>query len=278
MNLLTIGKLGLSAVMGTLTVNGFIEREMNNPHIETYKPIDTVSIIIPSFNEEIFIKKAVSSIKGQSIIQEYPEYFETILVDSNSSDNTVNIAEPYVDKIITTTKRGKLTARNLATSQSNGNIIVSVDSDTYYPPFWLNTLLEPFNNINTYYDNTIVGIVGSTYDPHIPLIPSPIRNIAEILDRNILNKTQMVGRNSAYWKHNFYNIGQFDESINQINIKEMLKEEEKGFGTKLSKLGKVIFKLNANCVHMGGKKIGCRIGTTNKEYCQAQGISIQRFG
>ncbi len=278
MNPLTI-KYGITTVLGTLTVNGFIEREMNNPNIETFKPIDTVSIIIPSFNEELFIKKCLTSIKGQSIINEYPEYFETILVDSSSSDNTVNIAEPYVDRIITTKVRGKLTARNLATLQSRGNIIVSVDSDTYYPPFWLNTLLEPFNNINNPdYNSNIVGVIGSTYDPNIPMIPTPIRNIAEILDRKILKPTSMVGRNSVYYKHVFYQTGLFNETIDQMNIKEMLQEEERGFGRKLSKFGNIKFKLNANCVHLGGKRIGCRIGTGNKEFCKSAGISIERFG
>jgi len=276
---LLLSKFGLSALLGTLTINGFIERGMNNPDIETYKPIDTVSIIVPSFNEELFIKKSLSSIRGQSIINEYPEYFETILVDSGSSDNTVNIAENYVDRIITTKVRGKLTARNLATLHSRGNIIVSVDSDSYYPPFWLNTLLEPFNNIlDLNYNPNIIGVVGSTYDPYIPGIPVLIRNFAEILDRKIIHTNQVIGRNSTYWKHNFYQIGQFNESINQMNIKEMIKEEEYEFGDKLSKLGRIKYKLNANCIHLGGKKIGCRIGTSNKEFCKSTGISIERFG
>ncbi len=279
MNTAILSKLGLSTLLGTLTINGFIEREMNNPDIETYKPIDTISVIIPSFNEERFIKKSLSSLRGQSILNEYPEYFELILVDSGSIDNTVPIAEPYVDRIITTKTRGKLTARNLATSHSQGNIIVSVDSDTYYPPFWLNSLLEPFNNItNSQYNPSISGVVGSTYDPDIPGIPILIRNFAEIADRKIIHPFQMVGRNSAYWKHKFYQTGQFNENINQMNVKAMVKEEEQDFGTRLSKLGKVIFKLNANCVHLGGERIGCRHGTTNKEYCDTQGISIERFG
>jgi len=279
MNTALLSKLGLSSILGCLTINGFIEREMNNPEINTFKPIDTISIIVPSFNEEKFIKKSLSSIKGQSIINEYPEYFETILVDSGSSDNTVNIAEPYVDRIITTKIRGKLTARNLATAHSRGNIIVSVDSDSYYPPHWLNTLLEPFNNISSpNYISNISGVVGSTYDANIPGVPIILHNIAHVIERKIINPSQMVGRNSAYWKHHFYNVGLFNESINQMNIKEMLKEEEHGFGIKLSKLGKVIYKLNANCTHLGGNRIGCRLGTSDKLFCENQGISIQRFG
>jgi len=279
MNTALLSKLGLSSILGCLTINGFIEREMNNPTIETYKPIDTVSIIVSSFNEERFIKKSLSSIRGQSILHEYPEMFEIILVDSGSTDNTVPIAESYIDRLITTKIRGKLTARNLATTHSRGNIIVSVDSDSYYPPFWLNTLLEPFNNIlNTNYNPSISGVVGSTYDANIPGVPIIARNFAEIVDRKIIHPLQMVGRNSAYWKHQFYNSGLFNESINQMNVKAMVKEEEQDFGTRLSKLGKVIFKLNANCIHYGGMKIGCRLGTSDKEYCKSTGISIERFG
>lgn len=272
---MNILKLATSGILGTLTVSGFIKREMDNPDIETVEPIDTVSIIVPSFNEEPFIKKCLSSIRGQSIIQEYPQYFELILCDSSSTDDTVKIAEPYVDRIITTTKRGKLTARNLAMDQAKGNIIVSVDSDTIYPYFFLNTLLKPFNNLE--YDN-LMCVVGSTYDEFIPGIPTPVRNIAEWIDRNVLNPQRIVGRNSAFWKHGFYQVGKFNEAINQMSIDEMLKEEEYGFGEKLSKLGRIVVKMNANCIHLGSERIGCRHNTVNKDKCASYGIGIERFG
>jgi glycosyltransferase involved in cell wall biosynthesis len=268
-------KFAISGILGTLTVSGLVKREMDSPDIETVEPIDTVSIIVPSFNEEPFIKKCLSSIRGQSIIQEYPNFFDLVLVDSGSTDNTVKIAEPYVDKIITTTKRGKLTARNLATCQAKGNVIVSVDSDSYYGPFWLNTILKPFNNLE--YDD-LICVVGSTYDEFIPGIPTPIRNIAEWVDRNILNPKRIVGRNSAFWKHGFYQAGRFDETINQMDVNAMLQEEEYGFGEKLSKLGRIVVKMNANCIHLGSERIGCRHNTVNKDKCASYGIGIERFG
>lgn len=268
-------KLAVSGILWTLTASGFIERDMNSPDIDTIEPIDTVSIIVPSFNEEPFIKKCLSSIRGQSIIQEYPQYFELILIDSGSRDNTVKIAEPYVDKIITTTKRGKLTARNLAIHHAEGNVIISVDSDSYYSPFWLNTLMKPFNNLEY---NNLACVVGSTYDPYLPYVPTPIRNIAEFLDRNIINPKRVVGRNSAFWKHLFYKIGRFDETINQMDVNAMLQEEEYWFGEKLSKFGKIVIKMNANCLHLGGQRIGCRYGTTNPDICAGYGIGIERFG
>ncbi len=272
-------KLTISGVLGTLTVNGFIEREMNNPDIETFEPIDTVSIIVPAFNEEPFIKKSLSSIKGQSIINEYPEYFEIILVDNNSTDRTVEIGSKYADKVIINPIKGKLTSKNLGIYNSKGNIIVSADADCYYPSFWLNTLLEPFNNIDSVsYDPHISGSSGSIYNPYIPGIPSPLYNISQYMNKTFVDKTNMSGANSAFWKHRYYQIGKMNDNIDQVNIGEMHQEEEINFGRNLSKMGKIVFKLNASCIHLGGKRTGCRIGSTDKKYCTDQGIGIQRFG
>jgi glycosyltransferase involved in cell wall biosynthesis len=270
-------KFAISGILGTLTVNGFIEREMNNQDIETLDPIDTVSIVIPSFNEEAFIKRCLSSIKGQSILQEHEDMFEIILVDNNSTDKTVEIGSRYTNKTIINPIKGKLVSRNLGISVARGNIIVAADADCYYPPFWLNTLLEPFNNLNGIYDH-ISGTSGSIFNPNIPGIPSPLYNISQYLNKKFVDMTNMSGANSAFWKHKYYQIGRFNENINQMDIGNMHQEEEINFGKNLSKLGEIIFKLNASCWHLGGSKTGCRIGSTSKDICDSYGIGIQRFG
>ena len=271
-------KFLISGTLSALTVSGFIEREMNNPDMDTFEPIDTVSIIVPAFNEERYIKKTLSSIRGQSIIEEYPKFFELIVVDNGSTDNTVDIAKRYADKVIIENRKGKLTARNTGIRESSRNIIVAADADIYFPCFWLNTLLEPFNNIENPYNTNIAGVSGSIYNPNIPGIPTFVYNIAHFIDKTIVYPNNMSGANSAFWKHHYYELGGFNENINQLNAEEMHQEEERDFGTKLTQLGKVVFKLNAKCVHLGGKRTGCRIGSTSKDYCTSQGINIERFG
>lgn len=270
--------MATSGILGTLTVSGFIEREMNNPDMDTFEPIDTVSIIVPSFNEERFIKKTLSSIRGQSIIEEYPQSFELIVVDNGSTDNTVSIAEKYADKVIIENRKGKLNARNTGIRESSGNIIVAADADIYFPCFWLNTIMEPFNNIDNPYNTNISGVSGSIYNSNLPGIPTFVYNIAHFIDKTIVYPNNMSGANSAFWKHHYYELGGFNENINQLNAEEMHQEEERDFGTKLTKLGRVIFKLNAKCVHLGGEKTGCRIGTTSRDKCIDYGIGIKRFG
>jgi len=272
-HLSTIAKYGLGSVIGTMVLGDITEQSMRKFDTDIQKPIDTVSIIIPSYNEGRTVELATASIREQSIIQEYPEYFETILVDSSSTDDTVTLAKPYVDRVLIV-PRGKLTARNIATNEAKGNIIVSTDSDSYYPYHWLNTLLKPFNDLN---NQPIAGVIGNTLDYGIANIPGWLHSAVYTLDRIILHPRQMPGRNSAYYKHLFYISGGFDEGVNQYDINSMLNEEEIGFGDRLAKFGKLVFKISATCIHLGGQKVACRFGLENKNACKGYGIGTDRF-
>lgn len=269
------------SLIGVVSTSQILENAMNNPDIDTIRPIDTVSIIVPSFNEERYIEKSLLSIMEQSIIQEFPEYFELIVIDSGSTDETIPIVEVLQSKglfdtihfnFIKTLKRGKLTARNMATDQSKGNIIVAYDSDAYYHPLSLNTLLKTFRDISNY---PIAAVHGSNIDHNIPFWP--FFPIAHYISTK-LSPTTMNGGNSAYWKHLFYMTGMFDSSIDQMNNSIIQKEEEQEFGKRLSKLGKIIYKINAPKLHLGGDKVKCRRGFGNKDICDQYKIGIERFG
>lgn len=270
-------KILSSTIFAVNTVSFVVENNMKSYEKIIYEPLDSVSIVMASYNEERFIEESLLSIRNQTIIRQYPEYFQLVLVDSNSTDKTVEKAKKYVDSIINVPIRGKLTARNIATNEARGNIIVSVDADCYYPDGWLNSLLEPFNNYTNPDNQNVIAVNGSTIDKSIPNIPTSIRNVAELVQW-ILYRNKLLGRNSALWKHGFYQVGKFQENINQFNLAEINKEEEYDFGDRLAKLGKVVQKHNASCVHLGGSRIGCRLGIENKEVCDKFKIGIERFG
>lgn len=262
----SIYKILIGSVI-VLLVSGYIKNQMRNTDTVITKPPDTVSIIIPTYNEAQYIERAVQSIRSQSIIQAYPEYFEIILVDSGSTDGTIELVSRSVDKVIIA-PRGKLTARNIATNQSKGNIIVSVDGDSIYDKYWLNTLLQPFNNPN------VVGISGSTFDNTLPFF---IQNWIYILDhvnRLLFEPYKMSGRNSAYRKAY---IQPFNENINQLNVNQMLREEEINFGKRLHKSGKVIYKINAPCQHLGGYRGLCRLNIPLFRQTECIIIGTERF-
>lgn len=265
----TIGGLG---ILGSSKI---IESKMRQYDTEIFRPIDTISIILSVLNEEQYIETAISSIFNQSMIKVYPDYFELIVADSCSTDGSIELTEKILEtspikSLILITPRGKLNARNIATNEARGNLIVSIDADTYYPPMWLNTILEPFNNIsNPKYEN-VVAVSGSTdytagLQEQFPL-SGPLFSLGDFLFNKLINTHRMVGRNCVVFKHIHQLVGGFDEKgTNQSNIWSIFAEEECNYGNRISRFGKVIYKLNAGCVHLGGSKTMNRI-IKSKEY------------
>lgn len=85
-----------------------------------------VSVIIPTYNRENWVKEAVNSILAQS----YPHY-ELIVVDDGSDDNTGKIFDPVKSKIkyISQPHSGPSAARNKGINVSSGEWIAFLDSD-----------------------------------------------------------------------------------------------------------------------------------------------------
>ncbi len=82
-----------------------------------------ISIIIPSYNEEGYIRDLLESIKQQ----EYRNY-EIIAADS-SDDNTPKILKEYGARIIKLPKTNVSAARNAGIKKAKGDIIALIDAD-----------------------------------------------------------------------------------------------------------------------------------------------------
>jgi glycosyltransferase involved in cell wall biosynthesis len=90
----------------------------------------TISVIIPVYNGDKYLAQAFESVFKQDYRQ-----FEITVVDDGSSDNTAQIVRRYDDiKYIYKTNEGVASARNTGIAASNGEIIVFLDSDDFWPP------------------------------------------------------------------------------------------------------------------------------------------------
>ena len=89
-----------------------------------------ISVVIPCYNSEEFIGRAVESVLKQTFKE-----FEIILVDNGSSDNTTNILYSYRDtypdliKVFHEPKKGGAAARNRGLKEAKGEWIQFLDSD-----------------------------------------------------------------------------------------------------------------------------------------------------
>ncbi len=96
--------------------------------MSTNKPL--VSIIIPCFNSAKFVSRSIDSALSQS----YP-YTEIILVDNNSTDETLSILKDYQSRypdkitVLTELKKGAPAARNQGLNAAKGEWIQFLDAD-----------------------------------------------------------------------------------------------------------------------------------------------------
>lgn len=104
------------------------------------------SIIIPCHNSEKFIARAIESVLNQS-----QKDFEIIIVNNNSSDNTVSIINDYAKRhpqlisVLHEYKKGAPAARNKGLYQAKGDWIQFLDSDDELLPDKIETQIKLAN-------------------------------------------------------------------------------------------------------------------------------------
>ena len=104
-----------------------------------------VSIIVPIYNIEGYIRECIDSILAQT----YPD-FELILVDDGSPDNCGRICDEYAEKdvrikVIHKENGGLTSARNAGLSVAKGDWIMHVDGDDWIESDMIESLIEAAN-------------------------------------------------------------------------------------------------------------------------------------
>jgi len=99
-----------------------------------------ISVVIPTYNEEANIKKTLLAVKKQKCDIAY----EIIVVDGQSSDETVSIAKKYANVYISP-KRGKAFQLNYAVPKTSGELLLFLDADTLIKPYFLHRIALTFN-------------------------------------------------------------------------------------------------------------------------------------
>lgn len=156
----------------------------------------SVSIVIPVFNEENYIKDCLDLIAKQTVMPQ-----EVIVVDNNCSDKTISIAKTYpFVRVIKEPKQGVLFARNTGFNAVTTDIIGRIDADTHLPNYWVERVVESFSN------NDIDAVNGPVRYYDMPIVKFGLwldrkirRSVAESSDVfPFLFGTNMALRNNAW--------------------------------------------------------------------------------
>lgn len=119
-----------------------------------------VSVVIPVYNEERYIKRCLESLKKQTF-----KDFEIILVDDWSTDNTIQLASEYKNdlnlKILKQNHQWPWEARNLWAKEAKWDILVLVDADMYFDENYIKELIKPIVDWNEFWTSHWVELIGN---------------------------------------------------------------------------------------------------------------------
>lgn len=110
------------------------------------KSNELVSVIIPAYNAEAGIEKAI-----QSVLEQTYSKIECIVIDDGSEDQTREIVDSLAEKdqriiVCHSHNQGVSCARNKGLSLANGTYIAFLDSDDWMEPDMIEQLLHEMSN------------------------------------------------------------------------------------------------------------------------------------
>ncbi len=123
-----------------------------------------ISIVIPVYNEASQLGACLRAIARQS---QTPH--EVIVIDNNSTDGTVNVAEGFdFVTLLSESKQGVIHARTRGFNAASGDIIARIDADSILPRDWITTVAEVFEDqsidavsgVAQYYNVAYQGLVN----------------------------------------------------------------------------------------------------------------------
>jgi glycosyltransferase involved in cell wall biosynthesis len=189
-----------------------------------------VTVVIPAFNEEENIANCLDSLTLQKT--DYP--FEVIVVDNDSSDNTVNTVKSYRKslnlRLISEKRKGRGMARFTGFLHAEGEIILSTDADTVLPPDWIQKLVDEINK-----DNATLALTGPCHFRDCGLVRRVILNFAQpafmVGYRIVFGHYWLSGFNFSVKKSAYIKAGEFNPNLNTLEDVEL--------AFRLAKIGRI---------------------------------------
>jgi len=149
--------------------------------------MNLVSIIIPVYNQEKYLKETLNSVINQTYSN-----WECILINDGSMDNSVAIINEYLTQdnrfcFINSENKGVSNARNLALQQVKGDYILFLDSDDLIHPEKITQAISNFQK------NTDLSMVFNTTNYFQDVLENKLYDIK--IDPKLLNFNDLL----LYW-------------------------------------------------------------------------------
>jgi GT2 family glycosyltransferase len=205
--------------------------------------------------------------------------WELIIVDNNSSDNTKEIIENFINKSDLNVKyvierhQGLSHARNMGIHEAGGNIIAFTDDDCIVDRYWITSISKEFHS-----GESIAGIGGRVLLYNKMDRPVSIRVYEEKIVLSSINRifNLIIGCNMAFARPVFDEIGMFDTDFGAGT--RLASAEDSDFLYRAYKKGlKIIYSPDVLVYHNHGRRNDEQINALNKGYALGRGAFYCKY-
>lgn len=203
--------------------------------------MDKLSIVIITKNEEKNLRRCLDSVKWAD---------EIVLVDSQSEDNTLKIAEEYNAKIYSPEWKGYGPAKKYGVSKTSNNWIFSIDADEEVSANLKDEILNILgqeDHADGYYVPRLTNFIGR-WIKHSGWYPD---YVLRLFDKNkgdfneaVIHEEVIVTGQKKYLKNDLlhYSYPDLDEYFRKFNIYTTVGAEELQKRNKKSSFMKIFIK------------------------------------
>lgn len=175
-----------------------------------------ISVIIPAYNEEEYLPRALDGLSRQSFPR---DKFEIIVVDNASTDKTAEIARKHgADLVVREEKKGTNQARQRGLTEARGKFVAFLDADCIPPPEWLDRISKTLSSKK----QPCVAVAGAyafyeTEDDTFYIMQEIYRwvvmpALGSLMGRMLKKGGVVIGGNFATTRKNFKKLGGIDTS------------------------------------------------------------------
>jgi len=185
------------------------------------KPL--ISVVVPTFNEEKYIRPCIESLKNQTF-----KDFEIIAIDK-STDSTPKLCREAGWRVITQKLPGISQARKEGFATARGEIIASTDADSAPDTRWLESIAECFK------DPEVVCAYGPTYFMEKDWLSVTLSRLGDVynqINRQFKND-QTPGMNFAVRRTAYEKIGGYNPRLPTA--------EDIDVGYRIRSQGKIVY-------------------------------------
>lgn len=193
------------------------------------KPI--ISVLIPVYNAEKYLAKAIESILSQT----FP-YFELIIIDDGSTDKSLEIIKNYANsderiKYISRENKGLIYTRNEGIELAQGKYIALMDADDISLP---DRLEQQYNYLEKHDDYIAVGSFAALIDSD----GDDLCDFGQYITHDEIDKAHLDGFGGAIINPTAFIKREAIQSINGYS-KDYPHAEDFDFWLRLAEIGRL---------------------------------------